>query len=83
VTSARDLLEAHAFRRRRLVRAVFSSGSGPDGGSPSPARSLVAGAVLAMLLVAALVLAGVTRTAHAPAGSSLSFQMHSARTGHA
>lgn len=71
MTSARDLLEAHAFERRRLVRAVFSSG-GLEGGSPSPARALVAGAVLAALLVAASVLTGVTRPDHAPAGTSVS-----------
>jgi hypothetical protein len=83
VTSARDLLEAHAFRRRRLVRAVFSSGIGLDGGGPSPARSLVAGAVVAALVVAAAVLTGVTRSVHASEGSSVSFRMHSAHTAHA
>jgi hypothetical protein len=83
VTSARDLLEAHAFRRRRLARAVFSSGSGLDGGSPGPARSLVVGAALAVLLVAASLLTGVTRSAHGPGGSPITVPTHSAHTGHA
>jgi hypothetical protein len=56
----RDLLEANAFRRARLVTA-FLSGE-PDGREVEPWRSgrvVVAGFVLALLLVGAAAIASV------------------------
>jgi hypothetical protein len=60
MTTRRDLVEAYSFSRRRLVTA-FISGA-PRGGeteSPRPGRTIVAGVVLAILVVAG---AAVTRT---------------------
>jgi hypothetical protein len=68
MTSARDQLEAQAFRRRRLVDAVFSSDGDLDGGSPAPVRALAVGTLLAVLVVVAAVLIGVSRPEGDPAG---------------
>ncbi|HET7195714.1 MAG TPA: type VII secretion protein EccB [Nocardioides sp.] len=60
MTSRRDLVEAYSFSRRRLVTA-FISGA-PGGGEAAPSRSgrtIVAGVVVAVLVVAG---AAVTRT---------------------
>jgi hypothetical protein len=64
MTTYRDVAEADAFLRRRLV-AAFLSGertrSGTDG--PRPGRCLAGGLVLAMLL-AAVVAASIVATGH-------------------
>jgi type VII secretion protein EccB len=60
VATKRDLVEAHAFSRRRLVTA-FVSGA-PGGREVEPARSgrtIVGGLALAVLLVAGAAVAGV------------------------
>lgn len=60
MTTRRDLVEAYSFSRRRLVTAFIS---GAPGGSetepPRAGRTIVAGVVLAVLVVAG---AAVTRT---------------------
>ena len=49
MVTERELAEAHAFTRRRLVRAFVS---GRDDEPPQPGRAVLAGLVLAGLLVA-------------------------------
>lgn len=59
MTSAHDQLEAQAFRRRRLVRAVFSADAELEGCPPAPFRALAAGCLLAVLSAVAAGLTGV------------------------
>jgi type VII secretion protein EccB len=62
VASKRDLVEAHAFNRRRLVTAFTSGAPGGRELEPSrPARAVVGGAVLAALVLAGSALAGYLR----------------------
>lgn len=63
MTTRRDLVEAHAFRRRRLVRA-FLSGAPRDleEEAPAPARAVVGGVALAVVLVVAAAVAPVVTT---------------------
>jgi type VII secretion protein EccB len=59
VASKRDLVEAHAFNRRRLVTAFTSGAPGGRELEPArPARAVVGGAVLAALVLAGSALAG-------------------------
>lgn len=51
MTSRKDLLEAQAFTRRRLLTVLV--GGAPDGREPEPAatvRALLGGAVVAVLV---------------------------------
>lgn len=61
MTGTKDLLEAHAHARRRLV-AAFLRGV-PDGDPPvlGPVRATVLGLVLAALLVGAVAAYGFLR----------------------
>ncbi len=52
MASTKDLLEAHGYARRRLV-AAFLSGSPVLDDGVGPVRGLVAGLIVAGLLVAA------------------------------
>jgi hypothetical protein len=53
VTSYRDLAEADAYHRRRLVNAFVSGTSAPPGGDPPRSgRCVIGGLVLAAVLVA-------------------------------
>jgi Type VII secretion system ESX-1, transport TM domain B len=53
MTTKRDLAEAYAFDRRRLVTALVSGASGGREEEPRrPARTLVGGVALALLLLA-------------------------------
>ena len=55
-----DLLEANAFNRRRLLAAFVSGAPGGSEAEPSrPGRAMVAGLVLAILVLAAAVVASV------------------------
>ncbi len=56
MSETRDLVEARAFLRRRVVGA-FASGS-PDGRSPPTARLVVGGLVLAALVAGGAAAAG-------------------------
>lgn len=60
MATKRDLVEAHAFSRRRLVTAFVSGAPGGREVEPSrPGRTLVGGAALAVLLAAGALIAGV------------------------
>lgn len=62
MSSKRDLVEAHAFNRRRLVTAFISGAPGGREVEPvRPGRTLVGGLVLAVLLVAGAGVAGFLR----------------------
>lgn len=62
MSSKRDLVEAHAFNRRRLVTAFISGAPGGREVEPvRPARTLVGGLVLALLIVAGAAVAGLIR----------------------
>jgi hypothetical protein len=60
VATARDLVEAHTFSRRRLVTAFVSGAPGGREVEPvRPGRTIVGGVVLALLLIAGAALSGV------------------------
>ena len=60
MTTKKDLVEAHAFSRRRLVTAFLSGAPGGREVEPSrPGRTIVGGAALALLLVAGAAIASV------------------------
>ena len=62
MASKRDLVEAHAFNRRRLVTAFVSGAPGGREVEPArPARAVVGGLVLAVLVVAGAAIAGYLR----------------------
>jgi hypothetical protein len=65
MASNKDLVEASSFGRRRLVCAFVSGTSAEQPGEPvPPARTIVAGVLLALLLLAG---AAVTRYVASPA----------------
>lgn len=58
MTSNRDLMEAHAYERHRLLTAFVRGGSGDREAEPlRPGRPVVGGFVLAMLVLAGSVVA--------------------------
>lgn len=60
MASKKELVEAHAFSRRRLVTAFVSGAPGGREVEPArPGRTLVGGAALALLLVAGAAIAGI------------------------
>jgi type VII secretion protein EccB len=60
VATKRDLVEAHAFSRRRLVTAFVSGAPGGREVEPArPGRTIVGGVALAVLLIAGAAIAGV------------------------
>lgn len=60
MTTKKDLVEAHAFSRRRLVTAFLSGAPGGREVEPSrPGRTIVGGAALALLLIAGAAIASV------------------------
>ena len=60
MATKKDLVEAHAFSRRRLVTAFLSGAPGGREVEPSrPGRTIVGGMALAVLLVAAAAIASV------------------------
>ncbi len=60
MATKRDLVEAHAFSRRRLVTAFVSGAPGGREVEPArPGRSIVGGAALSVLLVAGAAVTGV------------------------
>ncbi|MCW2795084.1 type VII secretion protein EccB [Nocardioides sp.] len=60
MATKRDLVEAHAFSRRRLITAFVSGAPGGREVEPTrPARTVVGGLALAMLVVAGAAIAGV------------------------
>ncbi len=60
MVSKRDLVEAHAFSRRRLVTAFVSGAPGGREVEPArPGRTIVAGVALGVLLVAGAAITGV------------------------
>ena len=60
MATKRDLVEAYAFSRRRLVTAFVSGAPGGREVEPArPARTIVGGLALAVLLVAGAAIAGV------------------------
>jgi hypothetical protein len=60
VATKRDLVEAHAFSRRRLVTAFVSGAPGGREVEPvRPGRTIVGGVALSVLLVAAAAITGV------------------------
>lgn len=60
MSTKRDLVEAHSFSRRRLVTAFVSGAPGGREVEPvRPARTLVGGLALAILLVAGAAIAGI------------------------
>lgn len=62
MATKRDLVEAHAFNRRRLVAAFLSGAPGGREVEPArPARAVVGGAVLAVLVVGGSALFGFLR----------------------
>jgi type VII secretion protein EccB len=62
MASKRDLVEANSFNRRRLVTAFVSGAPGGREVDPqSPTRAVVAGVVLALLVVGGAALAGVLK----------------------
>ena len=70
MASKRDLVEAHAFNRRRLVAAFVSGAPGGREVEPTrPARAVVVGAVLAVLVVGGAAIAGYLRPG-LPAGNA-------------
>lgn len=62
MASKRDLVEAHAYNRRRLVAAFLSGAPGGREVEPSrPGRAVIGGAVLAALVVAGSAIFGLVR----------------------
>lgn len=62
MATKRDLVEAHAFNRRRLVAAFLSGAPGGREVEPArPARAVVGGAVLAVLVIGGSALFGFLR----------------------
>jgi type VII secretion protein EccB len=62
MATKKDLVEAYAFSRRRLVTAFVSGAPGGREVEPSkPGRTLVGGLALAILLMAGAVIAGVLK----------------------
>ena len=60
MATKRDLVEAYAFSRRRLVTAFVSGAPGGREVEPArPGRTIVGGLALAVLLVAGAAIAGV------------------------
>ena len=60
MSTKRDLVEAHAFSRRRLVTAFVSGAPGGREVEPArPGRAIIGGVALAVLLVAGAAIAGV------------------------
>src|SRR3712207_4568809 len=60
MATKKDLVEAHAFSRRRLVTAFLSGAPGGREVEPSrPGRTIVGGIALAVLLIAAAAIASV------------------------
>ncbi|MEZ5096355.1 MAG: type VII secretion protein EccB [Nocardioides sp.] len=60
MATKRDLVEAHAFSRRRLVTAFVSGAPGGREVEPvRPGRTLVGGVALSVLLVAGAAIAGI------------------------
>ncbi|MEZ5093311.1 type VII secretion protein EccB [Nocardioides sp.] len=60
MATKRDLVEAHAFSRRRLVTAFVSGAPGGREVEPArPGRALVGGLALSVLLVAGALIAGI------------------------
>ena len=60
MASKRDLVEAHAFSRRRLVTAFVSGApGGREVEPPRPGRTMVGGVALAVLLVAGAAITGI------------------------
>jgi len=60
MATSKHLLEAHRFNRRRLVAAFLSGTPGSrEVEPPRPARTVVAGLVLAVLVVAGAAIAGI------------------------
>ena len=60
MSTKRDLVEAHAFSRRRLVTAFVSGAPGGREVEPNrPGRAIIGGVALAVLLVAGAAIAGV------------------------
>ncbi len=60
MATKRDLVEAHSFSRRRLVTAFVSGAPGGREVEPArPARVIVGGAALAVLLIAGAAIAGI------------------------
>lgn len=60
MATKRDLVEAHAFSRRRLVTAFVSGAPGGREVEPArPGRTIVGGLALAVLLVAGAAVAGI------------------------
>ena len=60
MATKRDLVEAHAFSRRRLVTAFVSGAPGGREVEPvRPGRSLVGGVALSVLLLAGALIAGI------------------------
>ena len=60
MSTKRDLVEAHAFSRRRLVTAFVSGAPGGREVEPNrPGRAIIGGVALAILLVAGAAIAGV------------------------
>ena len=60
MSTKRDLVEAHAFSRRRLVTAFVSGAPGGREVEPNrPARAIIGGVAVAILLVAGAAIAGV------------------------
>jgi hypothetical protein len=63
MTAYRDLADAEAFHRRRLVKAFVSGCRVGRNGEPPSARCVVGGLVLAAITLAATI-AGSTLTGH-------------------
>lgn len=60
MATKKDLVEAHAFSRRRLVTAFVSGAPGGREVEPArPGRTLIGGAALAVLLVAGAAITGI------------------------
>lgn len=60
MTTTKDLVEAHAFTRRRLVAAFLSGAPGGREAEPArPGRAILGGAGLALLLVAGVAVASL------------------------
>ena len=60
MATKRDLVEAHAFSRRRLVTAFVSGAPGGREVEPvRPGRTIVGGLALSVLLILGAVIAGV------------------------
>ena len=60
MATKKDLVEAHAFSRRRLVTAFLSGAPGGREVEPArPGRTIFGGLALAVLLIAAAAIASV------------------------